>query len=47
LRLAHGRYPPAAVSLGMTLIDTEESYGSEELVGRTVAKQRRRVFLVC
>ena len=53
-RLAHGRYPPAeeeealrtGLSLGMTLIDTAESYGSEELIGRVIADQRDRVFLV-
>jgi diketogulonate reductase-like aldo/keto reductase len=53
-RLAHGRHPQAeeeealrtGLSLGMTLIDTAESYGSEELIGRAIAKQRDRVFLV-
>jgi diketogulonate reductase-like aldo/keto reductase len=30
----------------MTLIDTAESYGSEELIGRAIAGQRDRVFLV-
>jgi diketogulonate reductase-like aldo/keto reductase len=53
-RLAHGRHPQAeeeealrtGVSLGMTLIDTAESYGSEELIGRVIASQRDRVFLV-
>ncbi len=30
----------------MTLIDTAESYGSEELIGRVIADQRDRVFLV-
>jgi diketogulonate reductase-like aldo/keto reductase len=53
-RLAHGRHPQAeeeealrtGVSLGMTLIDTAESYGSEELIGRAIAGQRDRVFLV-
>jgi diketogulonate reductase-like aldo/keto reductase len=37
------------LSLGMTLIDTAEIYGSgrsEELVGRAIAGQRDRVFLV-
>ena len=34
------------ISLGMTLIDTAESYGSEELIGRVIAGQRDRVFLV-
>jgi diketogulonate reductase-like aldo/keto reductase len=55
--LAQGRHPEAAeeealrtgVSLGMTLIDAAEMYGngrSEELIGRVVAGQRDRVFLV-
>jgi diketogulonate reductase-like aldo/keto reductase len=52
--LAHGRRPQAeeeealrtGLSLGMTLIDTAESYGSEELIGRVIAGQRDRVFLV-
>lgn len=30
----------------MTLIDTAEIYGSEELIGRAIAGQRDRVFLV-
>jgi len=30
----------------MTLIDTAESYGSEEFIGRAIAGQRNRVFLV-
>ena len=34
------------LSLGMTLIDTAESYGSEEFIGRAIADQRDRVFLV-
>ena len=37
------------LSLGMTLIDTAEIYGngrSEELIGRAIAGQRDRVFLV-
>ena len=37
------------LSLGMTLIDTAEEYGngrSEEFVGRVIAGQRDRVFLV-
>ena len=37
------------LSLGMTLIDTAELYGgghSEELIGRAIAGQRDRVFLV-
>jgi diketogulonate reductase-like aldo/keto reductase len=53
-RLAHGRHPQAeeeaamraGIDLGMTLIDTAELYGSEELVGRVIAGQRDRVFLV-
>jgi diketogulonate reductase-like aldo/keto reductase len=37
------------VSLGMTVIDTAENYGdghSEEIIGRVIAGQRDRVFLV-
>src|SRR3954452_17659495 len=37
------------LSLGMTLIDTAEMYGggrSEKLIGRVIAGQRDRVFLV-
>lgn len=53
-RLGKGRHPQAAeeealrtgLSLGMTLIDTAEVYGSEELVGRAIAGQRDRVFVV-
>ena len=53
-RLGKGRHPPAAeeealrtgLSLGMTLIDTAELYGSEELIGRAIGGQRDRVFLV-
>ena len=53
-RLRKGRHPQAAeeealrtgLSLGMTLIDTAELYGSEELIGRAIAGQRDRVFLV-
>ncbi len=53
-RLGKGRHPQAAeeealrtgVSLGMTLIDTAEIYGSEDLVGRAIGGQRDRVFLV-
>ena len=53
-RLGGRRHPEAAevealrtgVSLGMTLIDTAEAYGSEDLVGRAIAGQRDRVFLV-
>src|SRR6266851_3198714 len=55
--LAQGRHPEAAeeealrtgISLGMTLIDTAEMYGngsSEKLIGRVIAGQRDRVFLV-
>ena len=54
---AQGRHPEAAeedalrtgLSLGMTLIDTAEMYSdgrSEELIGRVIAGQRDRVFLV-
>jgi len=53
-RLAHGRHPQAeeeaamraGIDLGMTLIDTAEIYGSEELIGRVIAGQRDRIFLV-
>ena len=53
-RLAHGRHPAAeeqaalrtGIELGMTLIDTAELYGSEELIGRAIAGQRERIFLV-
>ena len=55
--LGQGRHPEAVeeealrtgLSLGMTLIDTAEIYGngrSEELIGRVIAGQRDRVFLV-
>ena len=55
--LAGGRHPQAVeeealrtgLALGMTLIDTAESYGngrSEELIGRAIASQRDRAFLV-
>src|SRR5262249_31947522 len=55
--LAQGRRSEAAeeealrtgLSLGMTLIDTAEMYGdgrSEKLIGRVIAGQRDRVFLV-
>src|SRR5215813_5442080 len=55
--LAQGRHPDAAeeealrtgLSLGMTVIDTAEMYGdgrSERLIGRVIAGQRDRVFLV-
>ena len=56
-RLAQGRRPVAqeedalrtGLSLGMTLIDTAEMYGSgssEEMIGRVIAGQREKVFLV-
>jgi diketogulonate reductase-like aldo/keto reductase len=55
--LGQGRHPAAVeeealrtgLSLGMALIDTAEGYGngsSEELIGRAIAGQRDRVFLV-
>jgi diketogulonate reductase-like aldo/keto reductase len=55
--LGQGRYPEAAeeealrtgLSLGMTLIDTAEMYSngrSEKLIGRVIAGQRDRVFMV-
>jgi diketogulonate reductase-like aldo/keto reductase len=52
--LGKGRHPQAeeeealrtGLSLGMTLIDTAEVYGSEEFIGRVIAGQRHRVFLV-
>ena len=52
--LGKGRHPQAVeeealrtgISLGMTLIDTAEIYGSEEFIGRVIAGQRNRVFLV-
>ena len=55
--LAQGRHPEAVeeealrtgLSLGLTVIDTAEVYGdgrSEELIGRVIAGQRDRVFLV-
>ena len=55
--LGQGRHPEAVeeealrtgLSLGMTLIDTAEVYGggrSEEFIGRVIAGQRDRVFLV-
>jgi len=52
--LGKGRHPQAdeeealrtGLSLGMTLIDTAEIYGSEEFIGRVIAGQRNRVFLV-
>jgi diketogulonate reductase-like aldo/keto reductase len=53
-RLGQGKHPQAdeeeavrtGLSLGMTLIDTAELYGSEEFIGRAIAGQRNRVFLV-
>jgi len=52
--LGKGRHPEAdedaalrtGLSLGMMLIDTAEVYGSEEFIGRVIAGQRDRVFLV-
>ena len=55
--LAQGRHPAAeeeqalrtGISLGLTLIDTAEVYGrgqAEEMVGRVIAGQRDKVFLV-
>jgi aryl-alcohol dehydrogenase-like predicted oxidoreductase len=56
-RLGQGRHPEAAeeealrtgISRGMSLIDTSGDYGngrSEKLIGRAIAGQRDRVFLV-
>jgi diketogulonate reductase-like aldo/keto reductase len=56
-RLGQGRRPPAeeeealrtGISLGMTLIDTAELYGSgsaEKLISHVIAGQRDRVFVV-
>jgi diketogulonate reductase-like aldo/keto reductase len=56
-RLGQGRHPETAeeealrtgISLGMSLIDTSRNYGnglSEKLIGRAIAGQRDRVFLV-
>jgi len=56
-RLGQGRHPPAeeeealrtGISLGMTLIDTAELYGSgsaEKLISGVIAGQRDRVFVV-
>jgi diketogulonate reductase-like aldo/keto reductase len=56
-RLGQGRHPRTAeeealrtgISLGMMLIDTAEIYGngeSERLIGRVIADQRDRVFVV-
>ncbi len=55
--LGQGRHPPAVeeeamrtgLSLGVTLIDTSGNYGdgrSEQFIGRAIAGQRDRVFLV-
>jgi diketogulonate reductase-like aldo/keto reductase len=52
--LGKGRRPQAeeeealrtGISLGMTLIDTAEIYGSEEFIGRGISGQRERIFLV-
>lgn len=52
--LGKGKHPHAVeeealrtgLSLGMTLIDTAEIYGSEEFIGRAIVGQRDRVFLV-
>jgi diketogulonate reductase-like aldo/keto reductase len=55
--LGQGRHPPAmeeeavrtGVGLGMTLIDTSGNYGngrSEQFVGRALAGERKRIFLV-
>lgn len=35
----------AAIDLGVTLLDTAEMYGNEELVGRTIAGRRDEVLL--
>jgi diketogulonate reductase-like aldo/keto reductase len=53
-QLGKGRHPATeeeqalrtGLDLGMTLIDTAEIYGSEEFIGRAIAGQRDRVFLV-
>jgi diketogulonate reductase-like aldo/keto reductase len=50
--LGKGKRPQAAeeealrtgLSLGMTVIDTAEIYGSEEFIGRAIAGQRDGVF---
>jgi diketogulonate reductase-like aldo/keto reductase len=52
--LGKGKRPQAAeeealrtgLSLGMTVVDTAEIYGSEEFIGRAIGGQRDRVFLV-
>jgi diketogulonate reductase-like aldo/keto reductase len=43
---AHAEALRTGISLGMTLIDTAELYGNEEFIGRVIAGQRDRVFLV-
>src|SRR5262245_47453779 len=43
---AHAEALRTGVSLGMALIDTAELYGNEAFVGRVIAGQRDRVFLV-
>jgi len=45
-RLAHGRHPQAEEEAAMRAGITAEIYGSEELIGRVIAGQRDRVFLV-
>src|SRR5215470_14525109 len=55
--LGQGRHPPdvevdalrTGIALGMTLIDTSGNYGSgrsEQLIGRVLAGQRERLFVV-
>ena len=52
--LAKGKHPEAVeeeavrtgLSLGLTVIDTAEVYGTEGFIGRAIAGQRDRVFLV-
>src|SRR5665213_3462569 len=55
--LGQGRHPPAVeeeairtgIALGMTLVDTSGNYGngrSEQFIGRVIAGQRDRIFLV-
>src|SRR6516165_12536899 len=34
-----------AISLGVSLIDTAESYGTEEIVGETIKHMRDQVFI--
>jgi diketogulonate reductase-like aldo/keto reductase len=49
MRLNEEKYAEAlrtGISLGMSLIDTAELYGNEEFIGRVIAGQRDRVFLV-